>query len=429
MTSINPPSSPSRLHYGLVVLSLIVLAVFGALGLGRFGYTSILPAMETALKLTKTETGELQSWNLAGYLVTVVFAGLLAARFGPRLVISISLIIAGAGMALTGIVPTFEGARAGRFLAGVGGAGANVPAMALVSSWFGARRRGLATGLGVGGSSIGLMVTGPLIPFILERHGPQGWRVCWYVLGAMALVVCVLCALFLRNRPEEKGLTPLGESSEEQSRRGAEKRASSLDWSLVYRSWPLWYLAVIYFAFGFSYIIYSTYFIRHLTGEGGFTKETAGLLWFGVGMVSIISGFIWGTVSDRWGRRLALLAVFALQGTSFLIMGLSLDLRLIYLSAGLFAITAWSIPALMAALSGDIFGARLAPAALGLMTIIFGAGQVLGPYFAGKVAHVTSSYSPAFLTAGLVAWILGAGGTFLLRPSQLGAATVPKMQP
>jgi hypothetical protein len=55
-----------RLHYGLVVLALIVLAVFGSLGLARFGYTSILPAMQNGLKLTNTQAGELQSWNLLG---------------------------------------------------------------------------------------------------------------------------------------------------------------------------------------------------------------------------------------------------------------------------------------------------------------------------------------------------------------------------
>lgn len=74
---------PRRLHYGLVVLALIVLAVFSSLGLARFGYTSILPTMQESLKLSNTQAGELQSWNLLGYLVTVAFAGLLAARGRP----------------------------------------------------------------------------------------------------------------------------------------------------------------------------------------------------------------------------------------------------------------------------------------------------------------------------------------------------------
>jgi predicted MFS family arabinose efflux permease len=260
------------------------------------------------------------------------------------------------------------------------------------------------------------MVTGPLIPALLHQYGAEGWRVSWYVLGAMALVVFVLCALFLCNRPEDRGLAPLGESEAEAALRAPGERASSLQWSLVYRSRVLWHLAAVYFAFGFSYVIYSTFFIRHLVKDGGFTKAEAGLLWLKVGVVSVISGFIWGSVSDRWGRRLALLCVFGLQGTAFLIFGLSRELPVIYLSAGLFAITAWSIPALMAALCGDLFGGRLAPAALGLMTIVFGLGQALGPYLAGRIADATQSFSLAFVTAGTVALILGGGGSWLLPP-------------
>lgn len=40
----------------------------------------------------------------------------------------------------------------------------------------------------------------------------------------------------------------------------------------------------------------------------------------------------------------------------------------------------------MAALAGDVFGPRLASAALGLITVVFGVGQALGPYVAGMIA-------------------------------------------
>jgi sugar phosphate permease len=409
-----------RLHYGLVVLALIVLAVFGSLGLARFGYTSILPAMQNGLKLTNTQAGELQSWNLLGYVLTAAFAGLLATRYGPRIVISVSLLLTGVAMILTGLFPTFDGARVGRFLTGVGGAGGNVPAMALVSAWFGASRRGVASGAAVGGSSLGLVLTGPLIPAILSRYGPEGWRVCWYVLGAVALGICILCALLLRNRPDEQGLTPLGETEADRARRGAGGRNPSFEWGQVWKSRALWHLAAVYFAFGFSYVIYATFFIRYLVGEGGFTAKDAGLLWLNVGLVSGLSGFLWGGISDRWGRRAALMGVFLLQGASFIAFGLGQAVPVLYLSASLFAITAWSVPALMAALAGDVFGAQLAPAALGLMTLVFGIGQAIGPILAGRIADTAHSFAPAFLTAGAVALLLGAGGSFLLRPRSQG---------
>jgi len=417
-----PWQQSRRPHYALAVLGLVILAVFGALGLARFGYTSLLPAMQEQLQLTNVQTGKLQSWNLAGYLSTVVFAGLLATRFGPRVVIGTALGITSLAMLLTGLGSSFEAVCCGRFLAGAGGAGANVPAMALLSAWFGFRRRGLATGAGVAGSSLGLMVTGPLMPLILSRSSVEGWRVGWYTLGALAGMVAILCALFLRNRPVDLGLAPLGTTESERAQQAAEPRASALDWRLVYRSQRLWHLAAVYFAFGFSYIVYTTFFIRYLVKEGGYTQSEAGLLWFKIGMVSGISGFIWGGISDRWGRRFALLSVFLIQGTAFLLLGLSVRAPVVYSSAGLFAVTAWSIPALMAALAGDIFGSRLAPAALGLMTVVFGVGQAIGPYFAGRIADSMHSFAPAFIIAGATAIILGAGGTAFLRDGRGGDA-------
>jgi MFS family permease len=413
--AIKEKNHAPAVHYGIIILALIVLAVFSALGLARFGYTSILPAMQEGLKLTNTQTGELQTINLVGYLLTVVFAGVLAARYGPRVVISVSLLIVSISMVLTGIVPVFGSACIARFFAGVGGAGGNVPSMGLVSAWFGARRRGLASGIGVTGSSVGLIVTGPLIPAIINTCGPDGWRISWYVLGALGLVACVLCALFLRNLPEEMGLKPLGDSESETILRSAENDATALNWGLVYKSRMLWQLAAIYFAFGFSYIIYSTFFVKHLVKEGAFTAAGAGSIWMKIGIVSLVSGFIWGGVSDRFGRRLTLVCVFTLQGISFTMFGLSHDLTAIYFSSVLFAFTAWSIPALMAALAGDAFGRRLAPAALGLMTVIFGIGQAMGPYLAGVLADSTQSFSSAFVIAGAVALVLGAGGSLALR--------------
>jgi MFS family permease len=409
-----------------VVLLLIVLAVFGALGLGRFGYTSILPAMQAGLGLSNAQMGELQSWNLLGYVLAVLAAGLLAARYGPRAVIAASLAIAGGAMILTGLVPTLDGARLGRFLAGVGGAGGNVPALALVSAWFGERRRGLASGAAVAGSSLGLMVTGPLVPAVLARHGAEGWRVSWYLLGAMTLGLAAVCALCLRDRPAERGLRPLGETAAERLRAEAGERVSSLDWARVWASRVLWHLAVVYFAFGLSYVVYATFFIRFLVGETGFTPREAGLLWLAVGVVSGASGFLWGGLSDRWGRRFALMAVFGLQGTALLFFGAGGIAPLVYLSAALFGLTAWSIPALMAALAGDLFGAPLAPAALGLVTVAMGVGQAVGPFLAGRIADAAQSFAPAFLLAGAVALLLGAGGSFLLprRPPPAGPDTV-----
>ena len=71
-----------KASYRWVVLGMGFLAVFGALGFGRFGYSAILPAMQKDLGISSAAAGSLASWNLAGYMVMAALGGLLASRFG-----------------------------------------------------------------------------------------------------------------------------------------------------------------------------------------------------------------------------------------------------------------------------------------------------------------------------------------------------------
>ena len=343
-------------------------------------------------------------------MVTVGVTGALAAHLGPRRVVAVALLVVGLAMAGTGLASSYPQVCAGRFLAGVGGAAVNVPAMGLVAAWFAARRRGLAAGVAVSGSSVGLMVTGPLVPAVIRRSGADGWRVSWLLFGGMALAVCVLWSIGVRNRPADLARQAFGDATGEGASRPT---GPSPRWRDVYLSGRLWHLAAVYFLFGFSYIIYSTFFVKHLQRAAGMTPHEAGRAWLLVGLASAGSGLAWGWISDRYGRRPALAWIFVIQGASFVLFGSTAEPAWLLLSAGLFALTAWSIPALMAALAGDLFGVRLAPAALGLMTVVFGFGQVLGPWLAGVVADRVNSFGPAFVIAGVAA-LAGAAGTLRL---------------
>ena len=390
-----------------------VVVVMGALGLARFGYTLILPGMQEGLKLTNTQMGALATGNFIGYLTLSVAGGFLAARYGPRLLITVSMLLVGVTMLLTGLAPGFEWALVWRTLTGIGSGGCNVPVMALLPAWFAPRRRGLATGIAVGGSSVGLVIAGPLVPRIFAAYGDSGWRYSWYYLAGLVLLIAVLSFLLLRNRPGEKGLSPVGAEGENTSPAGS--RASSLDWGLVYKSRTVWHLAFVYTMFGFSYIIYMTFFAKYLIAEGGYTKAQAGNLFMVVGWVSIVCGLIWGTVSDWVGRKYGLAMVYAVQAMAYLIFALWPSPTGFTLSAVLFGLTAWSIPGIMAATCGDHVGSRLAPAALGFVTLFFGIGQAAGPYVAGRIADATASFSGAFVLAAVAA-LVGVGSALLLRP-------------
>jgi len=407
-------------YYSLIIIIICTIGVMGALGFARFGYTMILPEMKKGLELDDSQAGDLATGNMIGYLLLAITCGFLSSRFSPRLIITVFMFVISGSMFLTGLAPDFMVAMVGRILTGIGSGGTNVPIMGLVSAWFVSKRRGLAAGIAVSGSSFGLLLTGLIIPRIHEYYITGGWRFSWFYLGGLVFVIAIICMIFLRNRPDDKGISVIGtkgiieNKNTEDQESLKNKSVSSIKWSLVYKTPSIWNLAIIYILFGFSYIIYATFFSRYLIWEAGFLEQEAGALWATLGAVSIISGFIWGSISDILGRKYGLALVFFLQSLCYLIFGLCKSMPGYYISAGLFALTAWSIPAIMAAAAGDIVGSRLAPAALGFITLFLGIGQALGPFIAGRIAVLNNSYTIAFIIAGLAA-LLGAIASLLLK--------------
>ena len=115
--------------------------------------------------------------------------------------------------------------------------------------------------------------------------------------------------------------------------------------------------------------------------------------------MSLLSGPVFGTFSDRFGRKAALVTVFTIQAAAYLLMALDLPEIFLYLSIGCFGIVAWSIPSIMAALVGDYAGYRQVAAIFCFVTFVFGLGQITGPYLAGVLAQATGRFSGSFLMA------------------------------
>ena len=409
------PKRP-RIHYGWIVMAMGMLTTTGAHGFGRMAYTLILPSMKDGLQFTYAQLGLLGTGNFIGYLTLAIVGGILAVRFGPRIVITLALLLMGITMILTGLAESFGFAFLMRLLTGFGNGAANVPAMTLASAWFVMRRRGFATGIVAGGIGAGTFIAGLIVPFILRIYGQEGWRFAWIYLGLAELVLAGLVYTFVRSRPEEKGLSPIG-SEVQEAPPGAppsQQKASSLQWGLVYRVREMWYLGGVYLLYGFSYIIYMTFFAAYLIKEMGWNQAQAGALWALVGGLSIFCGVIWGGISDLMGRKYGSALAYVGLATAYVIFALVKSPAGFYCSAVIFGISAWSIPTIMAAAAGDYAGPKLAPAGLGFITFFFGIGQALGPFVGGYLADVTHSFLVPFLLATGVS-LLGAFSSLYLK--------------
>ena len=408
-----------KLHYGWIVIFMGLLTTIAAHGFGRMSYTIILPAMKDGLQFNYTQLGLLGTGNFIGYLTMAIIGGFLAARFGTRVVITFALVLMGLTMILTGLAQSFGFAFAMRLLTGLGNGASFVPAMTLGSAWFAVQKRGFATGIISAGIGTGTLISGLVVPPILQTFGPNGWRFSWYILGAAVLVISGVVFLFVRSRPDEKGLSLVGieETEPVASASASPPKAASLQWTDIIKMGSVWYLGLVYFFYGISYIIYMVFFAAYLVKEMGFTQEAAGGLWALVGGLSIFCGVIWGGISDKLGRSKGAALAYLALGLSYIIFALVKVAFGYYLSAVIFGLTAWSIPTIMAAAAGDFVGPRLAPAGLGFITLFFGIGQALGPVLGGYLADATQSFTVPFLVAGGISFIGMLSSIYLKKPT------------
>lgn len=385
------------IHYGWYIMATGTLCLFASLGLGRFSLGVLLPSMGRALQLSYFQMGLIGTLNFAGYLIAVLLCGKLAQHFGARKLIGTALTVVGVSMLLIGWAQNLYLILCLYLLTGIGSGLSNVPMVSLISCWFASNKRGRATGFVAIGSGFAIILSGKLIPY-LNTVSTQGWRISWFVLGVIVLCVATICALVLRNSPQERGLLPVG-----MTEHPPDKRRNSFTESPRIRSSIVLHCAAIYFLFGFTYVIYATFIVTTLVQEKGFSEAVAGNFWSWVGLLSLFSGPVFGILSDRFGRRPALMLVFTIQSVAYLLIALDLPPLFLYLSIGCYGIVVWSVPSIMAALVGDYAGAERVAALFGFVTFIFGLGQIIGPFLAGLLAEMTGSFSSSFLLAAFLA--------------------------
>lgn len=413
-------------HRGWLILFVTVLTLLACLGLGRFSLGAMIPFMKDGLSLNYSETGWIASSVFVGYLVMVAVAGHLVMRFTAKKVIVFSLFLISLGMLGNANASGFWSAYFSCLFVGLGSGGANIPALGLLAGWFAPHKRGMAMGIAYAGTGLGFVFSGLIIPSMVTLDPSEGWRSSWYILALFIFVIAFIHLLFLKNNPQEMGLQPIGVEAVKQELNSPKKNtnATKKDTNTndptavnqeesVYRHKTLWFIGGIYLTWGFSYIIFSTFLVDYLMEDLGFEKSLAGQYFSVVGLFSIISGFIWGSVSDRLGRPLTLSMVYALQGLLLITIALSTHALLILIEIILFSVTLWAVPTIMVAAVGDFIDSRQVSVAMGFITLFFGVGQFISPIVNGYLLDISDTYFSAFIVSSSIC-LLGAMGCLWL---------------
>lgn len=359
-----------------------VLAV--AMGFGRFAYTPLLVIMQRDAGLTVALSGVLASVNLAGYLAGALIAmhrGVRTHRYGVLCAGAAIVVVTTAMMALP--APWWLAAR---FTTGV----ASGLVFVLTVSLFLDRgsRTGSTAGLDVlfSGVGLGIAAAGVLVP-VIARYG--GSRITWIGIGLACAAVLLIALPHVGDEP----LAPAAPASSRARENG-----------------PFWWLAFAYGLEGAAYIIPATFLVA-MVNEVPALERFSSMTWVLVGVVATPAAMLWGRAARRLGKGETVVVAMIAQALGLVAPLIVSGLAGVLIVAVSLGITFVGITAVTSALAREL-RPRTTNVAIGVLTGVYGVGQIAGPLIAVRVSLATGRYRDGLLAAAclLMLGILVFGG-------------------
>ena len=310
------------------------------------------------------------SWifGLSGlvYFVLGTLGGILADRFGPRVVCSGGMVLIALGLLATSVAPTLWMVYLSYgLLVGLGIAFVYTPSIASVQPWF-TVRRGLAGGIASSGVGAGTLLVPVLVAMAI---GSMPWREAMRWLALAVLLLGLLAAGLLRRAPAS-------------ARAGAGGTASGLSLRETLRTptFRWFYLATVLASpvmfIPFAHLSASA---RDLGLDDAFAVSLVGV----IGVGSLVGRFSIGLLADRLGRAQTLVLMQLSMGLSYLLWAVAGGPVLLVLFALWFGLSYGSIVSLLPAICMDYFGGRSVASVVGALYSGAAVGNLLGPVLAG----------------------------------------------
>ena len=399
----NLPSPARRELPTLVVAAALALAAAVSLGLARFSYALLLPPMRADLGWNYLTAGAMNTVNAAGYLVGALLTPAGLRRFGARRVLLAGGVASGLLLIGHGAVVTDAALYLLRALTGVASAAtfvsggllaARLAARETASTGAPGKTRaapsaGLVLGVYYGGAGVGIVVSALLVPPLTTGPGAHAWQPAWMALGGAALLATLTTALATRR------LDP-----------AAAGRAAHAAFA-----WSRFGCGLVaYFLFGLGYIGYMT-FVVTLLREQQLSNATITVFYGALGLAVVASSWLWAGLLQRQRGGGAMRLLNALLAAATLLPVLSVQPLAVFASGLLFGAVFLSVVASTTALVRHNLPPAAWPAGISAFTIVFAAGQIIGPTLVGWVADGAGGLrgglacSAAVLAlAALVAW-------------------------
>lgn len=355
-------NAQARAH-SLWTAAALALGAAVSLGLARFAYALILPPMRADLGWSYTTAGAMNTLNAAGYLAGALLLPRALAHIDARRLFLGGCLGTVATLALHGLVTADAALYALRFLSGVASA-ATFATGGLLAARIGGARPGIVLGLYYGGTGVGIVASALLVPPLAARGVAHAWQGAWWALALAALA----CTVVATAATQALAAPPAAGGRREPVR------------------WSTFALGLAgYGFFGLGYIGYMT-FIVSLLREQQVPAGQIVAFYALLGLAVVASSWLWAGLLQRFrgGGPLALLN--GLLAVATVLPVLSSHPVAVFASGLLFGAVFLSVVASTTAFVRHNLPAPAWPSGIAAYTVVFAAGQIVGPTFTGWIA-------------------------------------------
>ena len=382
------------LFYGWWVVAAFSVTTFISTGI-RHAVGPFLKPIVADLHIDRASFSLVIALSLLLYGLFMPIAGMLLDRFNVRLVTSVGTVVLGISLVMTAMVRNvWEFAAVYGVLVPLGLAGTGpVIASGVVARWFN-RRRGTALSVLGSASMTGMSLLVPAVTWLIIN---TGWRITYVVIATgIVLLVLPLCLFVVRDSPESMGLSADGARTKAGAAVGRAERVAPGE---ALQTLAFWQLAGSFFTCGFSMALLSAHGVPMLT-DHGYTPMFASWALGVLGGSSIGFTVMLGALSDRFGRRPVLAAIYAGRIAIFAGFFLIRDNPMAILAvAVLGGITMAGTGSMTSALTADIYGRFSVSSVFGLIFLVHQTGSALGSWLAGALFETTGGYGAAYALA------------------------------
>jgi predicted MFS family arabinose efflux permease len=350
-------------------------AMTAALGIGRFVYTPILPAMLGALGWSKSDAGLIASANFLGYLVGALLAGLPFVMRRPRFWLLTALAVSAVSTAAMAVPSDIASFAALRFIGGIASAFVIVCASTLVLERLSRSGRAQLSAIHFAGVGFGIVISAIAVSVMLASGA--GWRSLWIGSGSISVLVAIVAAMLIPAASD----APVS-SNPEATRAGRSGIGA---------------MAVAYGLFGFGYVITTTFLVAivRLTAE---IRVLEPWIWILFGLAAIPSVAIWARLGERIGAMNAFAVACLIEAVGVAASVEWVTITGVCVSALLLGGTFMGLTALGFNAARTLSGGN-PHRAFGRMTASFGIGQMIGPTLAGFLSERLGDFRVASLIA------------------------------